>query len=826
MTVSATRSGVSFLALACVGFIATSATAYAAENDPAPANDGKDGQDRSAQDREQIIVTGARTELQGPKATATLQNTPRSVIVLPKDVIDQTGSTTLADALRTVPGITFGAAEGGNPVGDRPFIRGFDSQGSTFVDGVRDTAAQARDTFAIEQVQVVRGSDSTLGGRGSAGGSINIITKTPQATNFVRASGSVGTADYKHASLDVNQYLGGTVGVRVAAMWHDQGFAGRDAIWQRRWGVAPSVTIGLGTDTRLTASYYYLETHELPDSGIPYLYTIGNAPGTGEIYSEPAMGDVKTIAGVTGHVDRSNFYGLKSRDFRDAYTHQATLRVEHDFGGVTLRNSSRYSYNEQNYIYTQPDDQQGNVYGTNAAATATAGGLVWRRNNTRYGYAEALTNQTDLFGSFETGSIKHSFATGVEISWEKARRGTYVTASGSGITPRCTPAALARFYCTSLFNPNPNDAWVNYASDTSATVVPVVKGGATTEIQNDAHTLSAYAFDSITLTPSLILNLGGRFDRFTSKLTPAIPTGSQGFSLERTDNIFNWQAGLVFKPTHNTSLYASYATAATPPNSLLGEGQEANALPTTNTTANLALLDSLKVEKTKSYEIGAKAGLFGDQLSLTLAAFQTDTDNARATGEDNTVQFIGKRRIRGIEFSFNGNVTKWLNVFGGYTHLDPKIVDGGFTALTAAAVGAQAAKVVLVPSVNNGRQATQTARDSFTLWANVTPTKGLSIGGGAFYMSRVFGGYADNRTATQNAAGVVTVNPATKVLVRTVPEYWRFDARIGYTINEHFDVSVNVQNLTDKVYFPQAYTAHYASIAPGRSAFATLGVKF
>ncbi|MBB4101179.1 TonB-dependent receptor [Sphingomonas kyeonggiensis] len=831
MSVSNTRSGASFLALACVGFIASSATAYAAENEPTPGNDGPDAQDRSAQDREQIVVTGARTELQGPKATATLQNTPRSVIVLPKDVIDQTGSTTLADALRTVPGITFGAAEGGNPVGDRPFIRGFDSQGSTFVDGVRDTAAQARDTFAIEQVQVVRGSDSTLGGRGSAGGSINIITKTPQATNFVRASGSVGTADYKHASLDVNQYLGGTVGVRVAAMWHDQDFAGRDAIWQRRWGVAPSVTIGLGTDTRLTASYYYLETHELPDSGIPYLYTVGNAPGTGEIYSEPAMGDVKTIAGVTGHVDRSNFYGLKSRDFRDAYTHQATLRVEHDFGGVTLRNSSRYSYNEQNYIYTQPDDQQGNVYGTNAAATATSGGLVWRRNNTRYGYAEALTNQTDLFGSFETGSIKHSFATGVEISWEKARRGTYVTASGSGITPRCTPAALARFYCTSLFNPNPNDPWVNYNSDTGTTVVPVVKGGPTTEIQNDAHTLSAYAFDSITLTPSLILNLGGRFDRFTSKLTPAIPAGNQAFSLERTDNIFNWQAGLVFKPTRNTSLYASYATAATPPNSLLGEGQEANALPTTNTNANLALLDSLKVEKTRSYEIGAKAGLFDDQLSLTLAAFQTDTDNARATGEDNTVQFIGKRRIRGIEFSFNGNVTKWLNVFGGYTHLDPKIVDGGFTALTAAAVvvggvTVQPAKTLLVPSVNTGRQATQTAKDSFTLWANVTPTKGLSIGGGAFYMSRVFGGYGDNRSFTQNAAGVTTFTPATKVLVRTVPEYWRFDARIGYTINEHFDVSVNVQNLTDKVYFPQAYTAHYASIAPGRSAFATLGIKF
>jgi catecholate siderophore receptor len=628
---STARSGASYLALACVGFIAT-APAHAADNNgPTPADADKEAQDRSAQDRDQIVVNGARSgELQGPKAVATVENTPRSVIVLPKDVIEQTGSTTLADALRTVPGITFGAAEGGNPIGDRPFIRGFDSQGSTFVDGVRDTAAQTRDTFAIEQVQVVRGSDSTLGGRGSAGGSINIITKTPQATDFVRATASYGTDDYKHASLDVNQYLGGNVGVRIAAMWHDQDVAGRDAIWQRRWGVAPSITLGLGTDTRLTASYYYLESHELPDSGIPYLYTIGNAPGTGEIYSEPAIGKVTTIGGVTGNVSRDTFYGLKSRDFRDAYTHQATLRFEHDFGTLTLRNSSRYGYNEQNYIYTQPDDQQGNVFGTTAVvptgAAATRGdrvngGYVWRRANTRYGYTETLGNQTDLFGTFDTGSVKHSIALGTEISWEKARRGAYVLATGSTVSPRCNNDTLARSYCTSLFNANPNDAWVNYTGDTTTVQTPIVKGAHSAETQNEANSVSAYAFDSITLVPSLLLNLGVRYDHFTSKLTPALAAGTtQTVTLERTDDLFNWQAGLVFKPTKNTSLYASYATAATPPNSLLGEGSEPNALPTTNTAANLTLLDSLKVEKTKSYEVGAKAGLFNEQLSLTLAA--------------------------------------------------------------------------------------------------------------------------------------------------------------------------------------------------------------
>lgn len=794
-----------FLALACVGFVAT-----------APAHADPDGAGPDSDDQDRIIVTGQTVREQvGPKAVAPVVNTPRSVVVLSREVIEQTGSTSLADALRTVPGITFGAAEGGNPIGDRPFIRGFDSQGSTFLDGVRDIGAQTREVFATEQVQIVRGSDSTLGGRGSAGGSINIISKLPVEGNFVAGAASVGTADFKRFTLDVNHKLTDKVGVRIAALWHDQDVAGRDEIWQRRWGVAPSVTIGMGTNTRLTASYYYLESHELPDSGIPYAYTLANAPGTGTIMSQPVMGDFTTIAGVKGRVDRSNYYGIAARDFRDATTHQATLRAEHDFGGITLRNTARFSYTDQAYIFTLPDDSQGNVYGTSATpATGAAatrgdvltGGLVWQRANTRYGYTQTLSNQTDLYGTFETGSIKHSFSTGVEVSWEKARRGTFVVSSGFGATPRCNAATIARFYCTSVFNPV-QQPWVNYASDTSTVQTPIVKGAPITETQNDASTVAVYGFDSITLLPQLILNLGVRYDRFKSTVTPGqAATATSTFQLSKTNNLFNWQAGLVFKPTHNTSLYASYATAATPPNSLVGEGQEGNGLGTNVSAA--AVLESLKVEKTKSYEVGAKANLFDEQLSLTAAAFQTDTQNARVNGPNNTVEFIGKRRIRGVEFNFNGNVTKWLTVFGGYTHLDPKIVDGGYTAFGS----------ILLPSVNTGRQAPQTVKDSFTLWADVKPTSKFSFGGGAFYASTMIGGYQDNRSATQTTA--------TKVLVRSVPSYWRFDARLAYQFTPKIGVSANIQNLTDKTYFTQAYTSHYATIAPGRSAFATLTVKY
>ena len=830
-----------FLALGCIGFIASSP---AMAQDAGPADGEKRLGGMTVTDTA-IEEEGYKAErIESPKAVAPLLDTPRSIVVIDKQVIKDTGSATLVDALRTVPGITFGAAEGGNPIGDRPFIRGFDSQGSTYLDGVRDIGAQTREIFAVEQIQVVRGSDSTLGGRGSAGGSLNIISKLPQRETFIAGSGSYGTADYKRVTADANVRVNDLIAFRLNAMWHDQDVAGRDQIFQKRWGIAPSVTIGIESDTKLTLSYYHIDTDELPDSGIPFLYTQNNAPTLGFSYSKPALGDITTIGGQTGHVKRSTFYGIKERDFRDSKTDQATMRFEHDFGnGIKIRNTSRYTHTYQAYSFLLPDDSQGNVFGTSATPSATdvaaQGGYVWTRANTRYGYTNSMINQTDLYGTFETGSIKHSFAIGAELSWEKARRGQFVTrgfvnptngnevlSTGSQLTPRCTADAIARAYCVSLFDPQNRPAWINYANDTSNVIAPIVRNIPTAETQNDANTQSIYAFDSITLTEQLILNLGARYDSFKSTITPGLPVAQrETFKLSRTDNIFNYQAGLVFKPTPNTSLYASYATAATPPNSLLGEGQELNGLPTANNAAGLTLLDSLKVEKTKSLEIGAKAELFGGGLSVSGAIFQTKTNNLRVIGAGGVAEFIGTRRIRGFELGFAGNITDAWSVTGGYTYLDAKIIDGGFTTFNVAAVGSTPARVIVLPNVTTGQQAPQTAKHSFTLWSNYQLTPALSIGGGAFYMSRQFGNYSDDRKVS-GAGATALVLPATRVVARVIPSYWRFDARAGYKVNDYIDLSVNVQNLTNKTYFNQIYTSHYASIAPGRSAFATINFKY
>lgn len=800
----------SFLALSCVGLFVSAAPALAQSSDQ-PADE--------AQGRKLggVIVTDTAIDEKGykvdkadsPKFTAPLVDTPRSITVIPASVIKDTASASLTEALRTVPGITLGAGEGGNPLGDRPFIRGFDSQASTYLDGVRDVGAQSREIFAVEQIEVVKGSDSTTGGRGGAGGSLNLVSKTPKADRFVAASGSVGNADYKRATIDINQPINEFVGVRLNAMWHDQDVAGRDSIWSKRWGVAPSIKLGLTGPTSLTISYYHLDTDELPDSGIPYLYTIGNAPA-GVTETGPAQ-DFTTLGGRKVSVPRGAYYGLKNRDFRETKVDNFTIRAEHDFGGVTLRNTSRYGHSTQGYVWTQPDDQQGNV----------ANGLVWRRINSRYSETDGLLNQTDLFGEFTIGGIKNSFAASVEFSEEKAANGSYVnnattgTAIATGTTAvggRCGAASLARFNCTSIDNPNPNDPWVSYATDASSVVSPITLAARKTFTLSKTTTKAASFFDTITLTDQLLINLGGRFDRYETSVSPGLAATSTAnrTTLKRQDDLWTYQAGIVFKPTESSSIYASTSTSATPPGSFIANGAEGNAL---NTTSQ-GLTDALKVEKTKSYEIGAKANLFGDSLSLTLAAFRTETKNARATNDAGTVAFIGERLIKGIEFGFNGNITPEWNVFGGYTYMDSEIVDGGFTATTVGALTRYA------PSVNTGKQFPNTPKHSLTAFTNYKVTPAFTLGGGAIYMAKVYGGYSDTRTIT-NGAVVIT-----KELARMVPSYWRFDGSASYSFTDAINLQVNVNNVFNKRYYDKAYAAHYANQAAGRTAIATLNIKY
>ena len=350
-------------ALATPGLLLGSQGAQAQTADPAQLSPIKVEGERAAP----FLVKDSASD----KFTAPLLDTAKSVQVIPKELIQSQAATTLTDVLRNSPGITFGAGEGGNPLGDRPFIRGYDAQSSTFVDGMRDIGATSRDVFNLEQVEVIKGADGAYAGRGGAGGSIDLINKTAKLRDFTDVGLGFGTSKYFRQTVDSNWQLGETTAFRLNAMNHSQDVDGRDGVDYKRWGVAPTISFGLGTPTRVTLSYFHMESDDTPDSGIPY-----TLPG-GTLMRTPI------------DVDRDNFYGLDS-DYRRTRNDMGTLLVEHDFTEhLTLRNQTRYTRGTQRYIYTQPDDSQGNVNK----------GMVWRRVAYRYSAACRACSGSGCAGS-------------------------------------------------------------------------------------------------------------------------------------------------------------------------------------------------------------------------------------------------------------------------------------------------------------------------------------------------------------------------------------------------------------------------------------------
>ncbi|MBA1244004.1 TonB-dependent receptor [Pseudomonas japonica] len=687
------------------------------------------------------------------KYTAPLRDTPRSVTVVPQQVIKDTAASTLQDALRTVPGITFGAGEGGNPQGDRPIIRGFDAQGDTYIDGVRDAGAQSREIFDIESIEVSKGPNSAMGGRGSAGGSLNLISKLPKDYDFLDGGFVYGSDQTRRYTLDVNRKFLDTAAFRLNLMSHEQNVAGRDAIDYDRWGVAPSLTFGLGTENRLNLSYYHMESDDLPDSGIPYGYASPTATAHG--HDKPDDGG-----------DSSNFYGLKDRDFRKTRADISTIAFEHDFSDtMTLKNTLRHGNTGQDYFLTQPDDSKRNVsqYGT-----------VWRRANSRVSVTETTTNQTDLFGEFHALGFKNNYSTGLEITREKTRVSGY-TYSTSGLT-NCSPTGNGNSVagnCTSLSDPNPNDAYGG----------SITRNRVTTETA--ANTRSLYAFDTIELDPQWLLNLGARYDSFDT--TANSPTAHA----TNDSNFWNWQAGITFKPTENGSIYASFATSATPPGGLVGDGSEGNPLSAGTASSEL------EPETTKNYEIGTKWDLFNERVSLAAAIFRTEKDNTRVLVSTNSYQNAGKSRVDGVELSASGKITDKWQVFAGYSYLDSELVDAGLTGRNGA-VTAGAAQA-------SGNEMPNTPKNSFSLWTTYELMPKLTVGGGAFYVDDVYGD-------TGNTV--------------YIPSYTRYDAMAAYKLNKTVDFQVNVQNLTDKTYYDKAYASHFATQAAGRTVLFSTNVHF
>jgi len=277
---------------------------------------------------QEVQVTGsAQTDykpetLSSPKFTQPLVDTPQTISVIRREVMQEQAATTLQEALRNTPGITLLLGENGHTnTKDNVFMRGFDASGSIFTDGVRDVGGGARSTFNVEQIEVIKGASGSEYGRGVASGSINMATKVPFAGDVGEVRASLGSADQKRATADVNRQINANTALRLNVLAQDGGVPGRDYVRNKSTGLAPSLALGLGTPTRVFGDASIVRNDNRPDGGVP---TIG-LPG----YYNAALAAAGVRTQTRGPVNSGNYYGALD-DFHKSGQDQFTVRVEHD----------------------------------------------------------------------------------------------------------------------------------------------------------------------------------------------------------------------------------------------------------------------------------------------------------------------------------------------------------------------------------------------------------------------------------------------------------------------------------------------------------------
>lgn len=704
-----------------------------------------------------------------PKFTEPLVNTTQTITVIKKEILAQQAATTLSEALGNTPGITFQMGENGNTqTGDSVFMRGFDTQGSIFVDGIRDLGSISRDMFNIEQVEVVKGPAGADIGRGSPTGYINLSTKQPTLEDAASGSITLGNGEMKRVTADTNitlPALGDGTALRLNFMQQKSGAVDRDMVKKDRWGFAPSLALGLNTPTRAYFNYLHVEHDNRPDGGIPAIGING--------YDSIKIGSDSYAAPP---VDRSNYYGSRD-DYDHVRVDMFTTRIEHDLKpGVILRNTSRLGRTEQRYVLT----------GINM--TSTTGGFeydtgnpgnrdAWTILRTRQGKDQEnllLTNQTSLNADFEAAGIKHSLVSGIEFIHEK-QNNTTLAAVGSG--------SRANLYHPSL-------------DDTFAPVLP--NGGWT---RGSTTTVAAYAFDTLKINERFHLNAGLRWEKYktetsgvsasTARSHPSLPVGTLVTSDQaKSDDLLTWKLGALYKPAPNGSVYAAYGTSQKPP------GSDNFALSASADNINNPNLDP---SEASSFEIGTKWELFDNRMALTAAIYQSETENdsiepgTPALGDE--IQ-MGKKTVKGLELGAAGMVTAdWQLNLG---------------------LGMMETEVNAAPSNNStqvGQSLAWSPKLSLTSWTTYRLPFGLTVGGGARYV----------KSTVRNS------NPITSTTVGShgIPSYWVFDAMAAYEINKSVSLQFNLKNVADKFYIASMNSAgnRYTMGAP-RTATLTANVQF
>jgi catecholate siderophore receptor len=742
--------------------------------------------DPQAKDLDGVEVHGVKVQkASSGKYTAPLRDTPQTITVIDRSTIDGQNLLSLQDILATLPGITFGAGEGGGGFGDKINLRGFDASNDITVDGVRDSGLYSRtDPFNLESVEVINGANSVYSGAGSVAGTINLVSKSAGATEFNHASIAAGSDSYGRVTADSNFLIGESSAFRINVMAHQNDIPGRDVERNERWGIAPSLSFGLGSDTTWTLNYVHQEDDNIPEYGVPF-FNGGPLPG----------------------VDPSTYYGYKNIDDQEIEYDSLTSILEHRFSDtMKVRNLTRWQQVDQ---FSLVDATQGTWCMPNgltplgvACPASVAPGRYLPSGPRGFGRDTrntTLYTQTDLTTEFNTGPVQHTLVAGFSAMHESFDLDTtsdFRNANGTNPYINGLPTM-------DMFNPDNV-----YRGPINRTLTGRTEG----ELDNQA----VYVFDTIKFSEQWLLSLGARYEHNEGKTNtatvvlapttvgaplPALPIGTvtgYGVPAKNTDDLFSYRAGLVYKPVENVSVYAAYGNSKTPSKASVNGSC---TLTSTTGTANC----TVDPETAVNYEIGAKWDLFDGRLALTGSLFRNDRENYKVSDPGNpnnptgAQQLDGRARVDGAMLGVSGLITDHWAVYANYAYLDSEVLQG--VSDRQAGLGLDYTK---------GDRLLNVPEHSFSLWTTYDLSPKWQIGYGTTYQGKI---WLSQHSAT-NPNGPLT----------TYGSYWTHRAMVNYKINRHAALQLNVSNLADEEYYTRIRNNGWAT--PGEARQVVLSANF
>ena len=686
---------------------------------------------------EEIVVTGKylfSDQVNALKSPTPIIDVPQSLSIITTNQITNQGFDSVGDIINYIPGVTNSQGEGHR---DSVVFRGVRSTSDFFVDGVRDDVQYYRSLYNIDQVEILRGANALLFGRGGTGGLVNRVTKKGQiGEDFTGYKAAIDTFGAFAAEIDSNFAASDTSAFRINAIYESLNNH-RDFYDGDRIAFNPTVRFELSPSSTVDLSYEYIDNERFIDRGIPINDLAGGDFQPVEAFENIVFGDPElNTAEAKAHILRATL----TQNFSD------------NFKGVFNATYSDFDKLYQNF-YSQD---------LRSLTTDRTSGIVRLDGYVDTTQRKSFNISGNLIGEYATGGIEHTIVTGIEYrgtSNNNDRFNPEFPFGADGIGDDREDFIIAR----------PLNLSGGSGVDSDDNVFTVTFTGLNDQTESDIKVFSAFIQDEIAVSDNFDIILGGRFDSFDMSTDDI---GRNTYGLSRTDEKFSPRAGLVFKPQENISVYGSYSQSFLP-----RTGEQFAGLR--RSSPGSVQSDILSPDEFENLEAGLKWDLI-DGLSFTASVFKNESmraSRADINADETEVQGLS---VDGFELQLEGEVTDRLYVRAGYANLTGETSNGGVTPR-------------------------ELPKKTFSIWTNYRVTDKFGFGLGATHQGEALTG---NGSAT------------------FLPAFTRFDAAAYYDVNDTFRVQINVENLTDTLYFPSSHSTHQATVGVPLNARISVSGRF